>query len=109
MSSSFIKWAAAAAGSLIVAAAVPAMAAHVTHKHLVAKKHVAHALVATATPAIHAKTRTLHVTRLTAKAKARTLAAHRKHGLASTHRKVTHLTTHRHAAVDKLTAKRSNM
>jgi hypothetical protein len=106
MSSKLIKWVAAAAGAVLVAGAVPALAAHISHRHLIAKKHIAHSLIATT--AIHSKAHALKATHLTAKA--RTLSAHRKHVLrtTATHRKTTKLAVRHHKAVDKLSAMRSN-
>jgi len=106
MSSKLLKWVAAAAGTMLIAGAVPALAAHISHRHLTARKHTAHSLIATA--AIHSKAHALKATHLTAKA--RTLSAHRKHVLrtTATHRKTTKLAVRHHKAVDKLSAMRSN-
>jgi hypothetical protein len=108
MSSKLLKWVAAAAGTMLIAGAVPALAAHISHRHLIAKKHTAHSLIATATPVSHLKAHALKATHLTAKA--RTLSAHRKHVLRTTavHHKTTKLAVRHHKAVDKLSAMRSN-
>jgi len=108
MFSSLNKWVAATAGSVIVAAAVPALAAHVTHKHLSTKHHASHALVATSTPSLHSKTHVTHTSHLSSK-KAKTLSTHHKHTLASKHHKTTKLAMHKHTKLDKTTSKTSNM
>lgn len=92
MSTSLVKWAAATVASAMMA--VPALAAHASHKHLASGTHKIHNLVASnhKTHSLHAKS-----SRLSSHSrKAKSLSA-TKHGLKHHHRRTaTQLSTHKH-------------
>jgi len=96
MSSTLVKWAAAAAGILALGA-VPALASHVTHKHLAATSKTAHGLITSTTPLVgSAKTHKLHVAAAPAKKLTVTHKKTTKLSTKGTHKK---LTTHKHTAL----------
>jgi hypothetical protein len=95
-SSTILKWAAAAAGVLVIGA-VPALAAH-THKHLAATGKSGHALITSSTPLVgSAKAHKLHVASGTPKKLGKT-----HHRVSKLHARKTKTTASHHRKTSKL-------
>lgn len=108
--SNLLKWAAAAASGILMIGAVPALAAHVTHKHLpLAAVKSTHGVIKSATPAGALKAKSLHTAKTAGKTK--TLATHGKKATKLSAKKTVKASakTHKPVSLDKTRKVTSNM